>query len=303
MKIYDLIIVGAGPAGMTAAVYAARKRLEFLIISRDIGGQLSWSGDVENYTGYQFITGPELTLKFEEHIRRFKVNMHMPETVKELIQEGKSIKAVSDKSEYICRTVIVASGKRPRPLNVKGEKEFRNKGVTYCATCDGPLFADKPVAIIGGGNSALDAALQMVKISPKVHIVNNAQNFTADAIMADKLKESPVAQIWNNATVQKIYGDNFVRGIELEKDKKRYDLKVEGVFIEIGLIANTDGLDILKKNEDSEIIVDCHNRTNVAGIFAAGDVSNVPDKQVIVACGEGAKATLAAFRYLSTHTF
>ena len=303
MKIYDLIILGAGPAGITAAVYAARKRIDFLVITLDIGGQAAWSGDIENYTGYQFISGSELALKFQEHLNAFGITVNMPEAAKGVVKEGTAIKTLTDKREYFSKTLIVATGKHPRMLNVAGEKEFKNKGVTYCATCDGPLFKNKKVAVVGGGNSALDAALQLIKISPHVYIVNIAAELTGDPIMIETITKASNAQIWNNSRVKKIYGDTFVRGIEIEKEGKLHKLDVEGVFVEIGLIPNYDFANILEINQLGEIVVDCHNRTNIEGIFAAGDVTNVPEKQIIIACGEGSKACLSAFKYLSTHKF
>ncbi|MDD5195238.1 MAG: FAD-dependent oxidoreductase [Candidatus Omnitrophica bacterium] len=303
MKIYDSIILGAGPAGITAAVYAARKKIDFLVVTLDIGGQAAWSGDIENYTGYQFITGPELALKFQEHMKAFDIKINMPEVAKRVSKEGNLVKTVTDKAQYLSKTLIITTGKSPRFLNVPGEKEFKNKGVTYCATCDGPIFKDKPVAIIGGGNSGLDAALQMIKISPKVYIINIAPSLTGDPIMVETLAKASNAQVLNNSRVKKIYGDKFVRGIEVETEGALKDLKVEGVFVEIGLIPNYGFSDILKLNELGEIVVDSRNATTVEGIFAAGDVTNVPEKQIIIACGEGSKACLSAFSYLSTHRF
>lgn len=301
--IYDLIIVGAGPAGITAAVYAARKKLNFLVLTVDIGGQTAWSGDIENYTGYQFITGPELTLKFQEHMERFDIEVRMPEELKRIEKKEDCIAVVTGTNEYCSRTVIIATGKRPRFLNVPGEKEFKNKGVTYCATCDGPLFKDKNVAVIGGGNSALDAALQMVRFSPRVYVINNTASLHGDEVMIEKLKSSENAEIVNNAEVKTIEGERFVRAITVEQQGKRVRLPVEGVFVEIGLMPNSEAVSTLKRNEAGEIIVDGYNRTTVEGIFAAGDVTNVPEKQIIIACGEGSKASLSAFRYLSTHVF
>ncbi|MCF7908467.1 MAG: FAD-dependent oxidoreductase [Candidatus Omnitrophica bacterium] len=300
-KIYDLIILGAGPAGITAAVYAVRKRLNFLIISFDIGGQTAWSGDIENYTGYQFITGPELTLKFQKHMESFGTKTNIPETVKDLKKEGDRLRVITDKAEYISRMIIVATGKKPRMLNVPGEEEYKNKGVTYCATCDGPVFKDKSVAIIGGGNSALEAALQMIKISPKVHIVNIGPKLTGDPIMIEKLDQSQLVEIHNNAQMKKIYGETFVKGIEFEQQGRVVNLELEGVFIEVGLAPNVGFAGILKKNQKGEIIVDQNNKTNIEGVFAAGDVTDVPEKQIIIACGEGSKACLSAFKYISTH--
>ena len=301
MKVYDLLILGAGPAGITASVYAVRKKLEFLVITQDIGGQTAWSGDIENYTGYQFITGPELTLKFQEHMDSYGITVNMPEAVKDIKRQDNLFKTITDKSEYLAKTLIVATGKSPKFIGVEGEKEYKNKGVTYCATCDGPIYKGKPIAVIGGGNSGLEAALQMVKISPKVHVIDVASELSGDPIMVDKLKNNPAVTIWNKAKVKKIYGDNFVKGLEIEQDEKMHKLDVQGIFVEIGLDPNSKFAGILSKNERAEIIVDCHNRTNIEGIFAAGDVTNVPEKQIIIACGEGSKACLSAFRYLSTH--
>ncbi len=301
--MYELIIIGAGPAGITASVYAARKRMNFLVISNDIGGQAALSGDVENYTGYQFISGPDLALKFQEHMNAFSIKVNTSETVTEIRQEGDLIETVTERGKYQSRTLIVATGKRPRELDVAGEKEYKNKGVTYCATCDGPLFKGKNVAIIGGGNSALDAALQMMNISPKVYIINITSDLGGDSIMIEKVKAAANVEIWNDSKVEEIYGDVFVKGIQVKKDAKSYKLDVEGVFVEIGLRPNSEFANILERNKQQEIVVDCYNKTSFEGIFAAGDVTNVPEKQIIIACGEGSKACLSAFKYLSTHKF
>jgi alkyl hydroperoxide reductase subunit F len=303
MKTYDLIILGAGPAGITAAVYAARKKIDFLVVTQDIGGQAAISGDIENYTGYQFITGPELTLKFQEHMRVFGIKVNMPESAADIQKEGSLIKTITDKSQYLSRAVIVATGKRPRTLKARGEEEFKNRGVSYCATCDGPLFKGKNVAVIGGGNSALDAALTLMRISPRVYIFNLSSSLTADPIMVETVKKASNVEIWNNTKVKAINGDTFVKSIEVQKEAAQYSLAIEGVFVEIGLIPNSEFNRIVEHNELGEIIVDSHNRTNVEGIFAAGDVTNVLEKQIIIACGEGSKASLSASKYLTTHKF
>jgi alkyl hydroperoxide reductase subunit F len=302
-KIYDLIILGAGPAGITAAIYAARKKMDFLIITLDIGGQAARSGDIENYTGYQFITGPELALKFQEHMDNFGIKVNMPEKVVQIAKEEKLVRTVTDKDRYLSKSVIVATGKSPRLLNVPGEKEFKNKGVTYCATCDGPLFRDKNVAVIGGGNSALDAAIQMMRISPKVYIINLDSQLNADGVMVETVKAAANVEVWNSTQVKEIRGQEFVKAVSVEKDGQLYHLDVEGVFVEIGLVPNNDFAAVLKKNDKGEIFVDCYNATNITGVFAAGDVTTVPQKQIIIACGEGSKACLSAFRYISTHNF
>lgn len=299
-KIYDLVIIGAGPAGITAAVYAARKKMDSLVVTKDIGGQASLSGDIQNYTGYQFITGPELAIKFEEHMRKFNFDIKENEEVKELISEKGAFLVKTDKDNYQAKTVIVASGKRSRELGVTGEREFRNKGLTYCATCDGPLFAERDVAVIGGGNSALDAVLQLTKIANKIYVINITDNLTGDGIMQEKIRADNKVSIFNNSRVKEILGDSFVQAIKIEEDKEEKVLDVQGIFVEIGLIPNSDFAPSLEKNERKEIIVNQQNETNIPGIFAAGDVTNVPEKQIIIAAGEGAKAVLSTFRYLST---
>lgn len=299
-KIYDLVIIGAGPAGITAAVYAARKKMDSLVVTKDIGGQASLSGDIQNYTGYQFITGPELAIKFEEHMRKFNFNIKENEEVKELIFEKGAFLVKTDKDNYQAKTVIVASGKRSRELGVTGEREFKNKGLTYCATCDGPLFAERDVAVIGGGNSALDAVLQLTKIANKIYVINITDNLTGDGIMQEKIRADNKVSIFNNSRVKEILGDSFVQTIKIEEDKEEKVLDVQGIFVEIGLIPNSDFAPSLEKNERKEIIVNQRNETNIPGIFAAGDVTNMPEKQIIIAAGEGAKAVLSTFRYLST---
>lgn len=301
--MYDLIIIGAGPAGITAAVYAARKKLNTLVITGDIGGQAAWSGDIENYTGYQFITGPELAAKFEEHLRKYDIALKESETVVELIKKDEIILIKTNKGSYEARTVIIASGKRSRELEIPGEKEFKNKGVSYCATCDGPLFAKKDVAVIGGGNSALDAALQLVRIAEKVYIINIAAHFTGDEIMREKVENSPKVKIYHQAQVTEVLGNKMVDGIKIKQYEKEEILSVQGVFVEVGLIPNSEFTPTLERNQRQEIKVNSRNETNIPGIFAAGDVTDVPEKQIVIAAGEGSKAALSAFRYLASHNF
>jgi NADH-dependent peroxiredoxin subunit F len=303
MKIYDLIIIGAGPAGITASVYAARKQLDFLVISRDVGGQAAWSGEIENYTGYQFITGPELSKKFEEHMLKYGTALKENEEVLELEKSGQSMRLTTNKGQYQARSVIIASGKKARELDVPGEKEFKNRGLTYCATCDGPLFGGKDVAVIGGGNSALDAALQLMRIAKHIYIINYTPALSGDAIMRRKVEEAANIRILNNTEVTAVLGDRFVNSIKIKSLIQEKELAVQGVFVEIGLIPNSAFAKGVGKNPENEIIVDARNQTNLAGIFAAGDVTDVPEKQIIIAAGEGSKALLSAFHYLSKNKF
>jgi len=272
--------------------------MNFLVISKDIGGQTAWSGDIENYTGYQFITGPDLTAKFEEHMRKYGVGLKEGEGVTGIEKKDNLILVKTDKDAYETEAVIVASGKRSRELGVPGEAEFKNLGLTYCATCDGPLFGGKDVAVIGGGNSGLDACLQLIRIANKVYLINVTQELTGDPIMQEKVKNSDKVTVINNSQVTAVLGDKLVSGIKVKTAGKEETISVQGVFVEIGLIPNVEFAGDLDKNEFGEIKVDSYNRTNIAGIFAAGDVTDVPEKQIIIAAGEGSKATLSAFRYL-----
>jgi len=298
-KMYDLIIIGAGPAGITASVYAARKAMKFLVISMDIGGQAALSGDVENYTGYQFVTGPELAAKFEEHMKHFQVELREGEAAVEIKRVDNIIEVKTDGSHYKSRTLIIASGRRPRLLDVPGEKEFKNRGVTYCATCDAPIFAGRDVAVIGGGNSALDATLQLMKITDKIYLINLTSELGGDSVMQGKVNQSDKVTVINGAQTREIRGDKMVTGLVVSREGKEEEISVQGIFIEIGSVAESDFISGIDKNKFGEIIINSRNETNIPGIFAAGDVSDVPGKQIIIAAGEGSKALLSAFEYLS----
>jgi len=299
MSLYDLIIIGAGPAGIAAAIYAARKRIDFIVITEDIGGQAAYSANVENYLGYQFISGVDLISKFEEHIKKYNVEVKENEKVIEINKEKDIIIVKTNKDIYKSKTLIIASGKRSKELRIPGEKEFKNKGVSYCATCDAPLFEGKNVAVIGGGNSAFDAVLQLAKIANKIYLITNISYFTADAIMQEKVSAINNVSMLKNTQVLEILGDRLVNGIKIKRENREEVINVEGVFIEIGLLPNSDFAVGVDKNKNGEIIINSKNETNIEGIFAAGDVTNIRDKQIIIAAGEGAKATLSVFEYLS----
>lgn len=282
------------------AIYAARKRLNFMVITKDIGGQAALSADVENYTGYQYMAGSELVKKFEEHMKEFKTEVKGGEAVVGIEKKDGAIEVKTDKDVYESKTLVVASGARPRALNVPGEGEFKNRGVTYCATCDAPLFADMDVAVIGGGNSALDATLQLTNIAKKIYLINKNPKFRGDEVMIEKVEASDKVTILYNANTLEILGDKMVTGIKIERDGKQEILNVRGIFIEIGYIPNSDFVSgLVERNKRGEIVVDNYNRASTPGIFAAGDVTNVPRKQIIIAAGEGAKAALSAYEYLA----
>ncbi|HNS32590.1 MAG TPA: FAD-dependent oxidoreductase [bacterium] len=296
--MYETIIVGGGPAGITAGIYLARKKVSFALITMDIGGQTLGSGGIENYIGHQYITGPELAEKFALHLKEFNIDLKEGHEVKEIKKDGSAFVVRSDKGQYRAKTVIVCTGRKPKNLDVPGEKEFYNRGITYCATCDGPLFAGKKVAVVGGGNSGLEVALQMVRIAEKVYVIELKENLTGDRILADKLNEAGNLEIITSAAVARIHGDKFVSGVSLRKSEKQLDIQVEGVLVEIGSIPNSHVVEGIEKNGFGEIIINCGTETSIPGLFAAGDVTNVFKKQIIIACGEGAKSAIAASEYL-----
>jgi len=304
--IYDTIIIGGGPAGMTAGIYAARKKLKTLILTKDIGGQTAWSSDVENYPGFTMITGAELVERFEQHVEKFKDFVEL-----RLVTKGVSAITKSDKLFTVSieghkseksKTVIIAGGKVPRFLGLEGEKKYLNKGVSYCSWCDGPIFSGKDIAIIGGGNSALDATINLSKIVKSIVIINITKELTGDPVLVDKVTTAHNVRILNDSETLSINGDKFVSSVTLRNhvDKKPITIDVEGVFIEAGSLPATSYLEnFVKLNRLGEIRIDKNNMTSVKGIFAAGDITQIEEKQIIVASAEGAKAAICASKYLA----
>ena len=291
---------------MTAGVYAARKKLKTLIISKDIGGQASWSSDIENYLGFSMITGPDLVKKFEDHLDEFKEDLELRISIsgiKDIKKKGKNfVIATGDGKSETAKAIIIAGGKVPRMLGITGEKEFLNRGVAYCAYCDGPLFRGKDVAIIGGGNSALDSVLNLCKSVKQIYIINITKELNGDKVMIDKVMDLPHVRVMNNTEAVAIEGEKTVSSIRIKSRDGglQKDLPVSGVFIEVGSLPATDYLKgLVKLNKHSEIIIDEYNMTSVAGIFAAGDITTVIEKQIITAAGEGAKAAIQASQYLA----
>jgi len=299
--MYEIIIVGGGPAGMAAAVYSARKRVDTLMIASDIGGQVNWTSGVENYLGYQFIEGRDLIAKFQQQVEQFPITKKIGAKVKQIRKIEGGFEVVCESGEtYQGKVVLLASGKRPRRLNVEGEMELTGRGVTYCAICDGPIFAGQKVAVIGGGNSAIEAALDMVKIAEHVDMIS-VTPLTGDAIMIEKLNEAKNLTIYTEFQTEKVLGTGLVDGIIVKnlKTGEIRQLDDTGVFIEIGLEPNSGMVrDLLKLNKDGEVPVNCSSETEIPGLFAAGDVTTVPEKQIVIAAGEGAKAALQAHKYL-----
>jgi len=299
--MYDLIIIGAGAAGITAAIYAARANLKFEIISKDVGGLTLWSPDIENYTGYHKMTGIDLVEKFKEHMADYNIEVKEEAVAKVEKKDNHFIVKTKEGEEYETKTVIIASGSSPRKLNVPGAGQFEGKGLAYCATCDGPLFAGKDVVVIGGGDSAIAAALTLIQYINKCYILNLTAELTGkDQTMREKVLKSKKVQVINNAKTIEVIGDNLVAGIKYEQNGKEKRLDVEGIFVEIGHVRNTEFVKgLVKLNEANEIMVDKSGATSTPGIFAAGDITDLPGKQAIIAAGDGSRALLSAFAYLS----
>jgi len=299
--VYDLMVIGGGPAGLAATVYAARKQLNAVLISQEIGGQMNWTLGIENYLGYQFIEAPELIGKFQSQVDQFPIDQKIGDRVSQVEKTGGGYEAVMENGErHQSKAAIVATGKRPRMLNVPGERELVGRGVAYCAICDGPVFAGQRVAVVGGGNSALEAVLDMLKIAEHVDMVSLTP-LTGDAVLVDKLPEGDRLAIYTEHQTERIEGDALVEGMVIKdiKSGEEKRLNVTGIFIEIGLVPNSDPVkDLVELNQWGEVPINCSCETALPGLFAAGDVTNVPEKQIVVAAGEGAKAALQAHRYL-----
>ncbi|MGE5229713.1 MAG: FAD-dependent oxidoreductase [Deltaproteobacteria bacterium] len=300
-KVWDVAVVGGGPAGLSAALYAARKNLSTILIALDLGGQVGITHLVTNYPGMPVVEGPELVKLMFEQAYMYGLERMIGERVQNIRVDGRAkvLELVSGK-EVKARSVIVASGAQKRRLEIPGESEFAGRGVVYCSTCDGPFYRDKIIAIVGGGNSALEAAIEMSGIAKKVHVVSRGP-WSGEEWLKDKARSSPgVRPLVGYAPVE-IAGDETVdklviRNVETGKQRA---LKVDGVFIEVGLSPNSDLiLDLARTNQRGEVIVDEWGDTGVRGVFAAGDVTATKEKQIVIAAGEGAKAALAAFDYL-----
>ncbi len=301
MALLDLVIIGAGPAGMTAAIYAKRKGLSLQVVADSVGGQVSKTGIVENYPGYKSISGPQLTALIKKQLEDLAVDIRLSRVLA-LDRIGSRFRVTtSDGHGYDSKAVIVASGSRWKELNVPGEREYQNKGVSYCSTCDGPLFAGLDVAVVGGGNTAGEAALDLINLVPKIYMVVRS-TLKVDKIIVDRIVESGKVTVLTGFTVERISGKDFVESVDIvSSDGERRTLKVGGVFVEIGFLPNVDfARGLVNLNAMGEIIIDGYCHTSVPGIFAAGDVTDVPQKQIVIAAGEGAKAAMAAYTYITT---
>ena len=302
---FEVLVIGGGPAGAAAAIYAARKGIRTGVAAERFGGQVLDTMAIENFISVTYTEGPKLASALEQHVREYDVDIMNLQRASRLIpanEPGGLIEVQLENGASLkSRSVVLSTGARWRQMNVPGEQEYRNKGVAYCPHCDGPLFKGKRVAVIGGGNSGVEAAIDLAGIVGHVTLIEFDTQLRADAVLQRKLKSLKNVDVFTNAQTTEITGDQKVNGL-IYKDRATGESKkveLEGVFIQIGLVPNTDWLKgTVELSKHGEIIVDARGQTSVPGVFAAGDATTVPFKQIIIAAGEGAKAALSAFDYL-----
>ncbi len=294
--IYDLAIVGGGPAGVAAGVYAARKQLKTVFITKDFDGQSAVSMDVQNWIGTVSLTGGELAKNLENHLRAYAgkfIDIKTSEWVKQIEKAGKDFSIKTDKNNYSARAILVTAGSSRKKLEAKGAKEFDNKGLTYCASCDGPLFSDMDVAVIGAGNAAFDTAAQLLAYCKSVTLLAH-HDFKADSVTIEKTLANPKFKAFKNTEILEIKGDKFVSGIiyKNRETEEKTEFKVKGIFVEIGSIPNTDFVkNLVKLDKWNHIVVDPKNQTaSEKGVWAAGDCTDGLYHQNNIAAGDAVKA-------------
>jgi alkyl hydroperoxide reductase subunit F len=298
---FDVLVIGGGPAGASAAIYAARKGIRTGIVAERFGGQVNDTLAIENFISIKRTEGPKLAASLEEHVKEYDVDIMKLQRAKRLEKKDLIEVELENGAVLKSKTVIISTGARWRNLGVPGEAEFKNKGVAYCPHCDGPLFVGKHVAVIGGGNSGIEAAIDLAGIVKHVTVLEFMPELKADQVLQQRLFSLPNVTVLTNVQTKEITGTDKVNGITyIERDSgAEKHIELEGVFIQIGLVPNTDWLgDTLEKTRIGEIVVDSRGATNVPGVFAAGDCTNSPYKQIIISMGSGATAALGAFDYL-----
>lgn len=296
-KTYDVIIVGAGAAGMTAAIYTTRRSLKTVILTKDVGGQTNTTNHIENYPGLDVIEGPAMMRKFEEQARDFGAEIFY-EGVEKIEKLGeKNFRVTTSDGVYSCKAVILAFGKTPKLMNVPGEIEFTNKGISYCVTCDGPLFKNKVTAIIGNAHAALEGAEILSDICSKVYVIHKVPKFQDQDDVESLKKKGNVEFV--NASLKEAKGDKFLKAISIQVNNETKDIEVNGVFVELGFESKTDFVkDLVERDVLKQIIINDLCETKTRGLFAAGDVTNMPFKQIVISAGDGAKAALQCYNYI-----
>jgi NADH-dependent peroxiredoxin subunit F len=298
---YDVLVVGGGPAGATAAIYAARKGIRTGIVAERFGGQVMDTMGIENFISVKYTEGPKLVASLEEHVKEYGIDVMNLQRAKHLEKKDYIELELENGAVLKSKTVILSTGARWRNVGVPGEAEFKNKGVAYCPHCDGPLFAGKRVAVIGGGNSGIEAAIDLAGIVKHVTVLEFNDELKADAVLQDRLYSLPNVTVLKNVQTKEITGTDKVNGISYmdRATEEVHHIELEGIFVQIGLVPNTDWLDeSLERTRFGEIVVDRHGATNIPGVFAAGDCTNSAYKQIIISMGSGATAALGAFDYL-----
>lgn len=300
-KKYDLLIIGSGPAGLTAAIYSTRRKLTTAIISMNLGGQMALTNDIENYPGFDHIDGLTLAGNMKAQAEKYGTEFYFEEVL-EIKKGPENFEVKTNNNIYEAKAVILAFGLTPRKLGVPGEKEFGGRGVTYCATCDGPLFKNKIVAVVGGGNSAIEAAEYLSKVAKHVYVINRTDKFRATPILLDQARSKTNIEFYCFTSISEIKGDGIVKSITIANSNnpdKEEEIALDGVFIEVGYQAKTDWLKgVVDLNARGEIIADRDCVTSVDGIFAAGDCTDTQYKQIVISAGEGSKASLQAYKYI-----
>lgn len=296
---YDVIIVGAGASGLTAALYAARRGLTTLVVSQDIGGQAATTSEIENYPGVDLVDGMELMEKFRAQAERFGAMIRLEE-VTAVEKQGDDFAVTTTNGRYEGRSVILAFGLTHRHLGVPGEEALIGKGIVFCATCDAPLFVGKKIAVVGGGNSAMDAALLAVKNSPEVHLLTKNDELRGEQVLIDRIAGTPRVTVHYGTEVTRVIGNDRVTGIGYTtKGSAEELLSVEGVFVEIGFVVNASFVaGLTELDGKKQVVVSKDNGTSIPGLFASGDVTTIGFKQIVISAGEGARAALMAYRYL-----
>ncbi len=301
--VYDILIVGAGPAALSAAIYAVRKNLDVALVGQSLGGQITNTASIENWLGIASISGQELAAHFRNHAERYPVALRLETGISRVVRSDDGFRAMTESGEeLLSRSLIYCAGKEYRRLGVPGESRFLGKGIAFCATCDAPLFRDKRVAVIGGGNSAFTAARDLLGYAREIHIINILKDFQADAVLIAALEASPLVTFHPGMEVLEFLGQDSLSGVRIAavSGGERLDLAADGVFLEIGLTPNSQPVsDLLELNEQGEIPVGRDQSTAVEGLFAAGDVTDEAEKQIVIAAGAGARAALAASRFLA----
>ena len=296
--MYEVIIIGTGIAGCTAALYAARKKMDYLVMAKDFGGQFLISGEILNYPGIVKTNGEDFLEMFEEQMKFNNIEPKLNEEVTKIEQSEKGFNVLTGDDRYQGKTVIVATGSRPKKLNVPGESEFQKKGVTYCSICDGPLFSGKDIAIIGGGNSALEGVEFTKNIANRIYLLNIEKKLTGHGLLIEKVKSYKNVEIIQEAETTELFGDDFISGLKYKKDGELHTLTIEGIIIEIGRTPNTECVHgFLKLDDRGHIVIDCQTRTSVEGVFAAGDCASGREFQYAIAAGQGCMALLKAAKY------